>query len=277
MPVYRLEATIHQLPTIHLRFLGRCRLAAGEWRMERAVDLRWSFYWNCQEGAWVQPIGLDRRIPLPARQLVIIPARCAFTSACEQDLDHFFGHFDIDDAADLDHRLSLLPQVLPQDPTADAPFHRWEGLSGTPGLELHLALTGRLLGAIASVMAPAPEAPEDPVLRRQLQPALDRIRWNYPENLGHGDLAAACGMTVPTFTRKYRALTGTTAMRALRRRRVERAARLVVDTDQDLDAIARLCGLGNASYLIRMFRSVLGTTPGAYRRGLPSRLLAGTS
>jgi AraC-like DNA-binding protein len=54
-------------------------------------------------------------------------------------------------------------------------------------------------------------------------------------------------------------------------------ARLVVDTDQDLDAIARLCGLGNASYLIRMFRSVLGTTPGAYRRGLPSRLLAESS
>ena len=58
---------------------------------------------------------------------------------------------------------------------------------------------------------------------------------------------------------------GHSAGEEVKRMRITKAKRLLRTTDLKLDAVAVQCGLCHSSYLIRMFRSVTGVTPHAFR------------
>jgi transcriptional regulator GlxA family with amidase domain len=79
-------------------------------------------------------------------------------------------------------------------------------------------------------------------------------------------LAALRGLGDDAFTRRFRAALGATPAQYLRRLRVQEAARLLLDGDQELATVARACGLGNPAYLSRVFRAVTGMAPAAWRR-----------
>ncbi len=89
--------------------------------------------------------------------------------------------------------------------------------------------------------------------------------------LALADLAAAVGLSPFHFLRRYRSLAGCTPMAVLRQRRVEAARHLVATTDLPLAEIARRVGLAGAPHLTRLFRQILGTTPGGIRRSLYRR------
>ncbi len=69
-----------------------------------------------------------------------------------------------------------------------------------------------------------------------------------------------------TFARRFVAETGTTPHHWLTTQRIAQAQRLLETTDQDVEAIARNCGFGNAATLRHHFTRRLGTTPTRYRR-----------
>ncbi|MCI9361893.1 MAG: AraC family transcriptional regulator [Hungatella sp.] len=48
--------------------------------------------------------------------------------------------------------------------------------------------------------------------------------------------------------------------------RVEKAKRLLSETDGDMELVAQQSGFSSSSYFIRVFRQVLGMTPGQYRK-----------
>jgi AraC-like DNA-binding protein len=50
------------------------------------------------------------------------------------------------------------------------------------------------------------------------------------------------------------------------RRRVERAKEMMVTTDQPLTAIASRCGFADQSHFGRVFRRLVGPSPGDWRR-----------
>ena len=52
----------------------------------------------------------------------------------------------------------------------------------------------------------------------------------------------------------------------INRKRVEKAQRLLLNTEDTLDSIARKTGLGNWTYLSRIFKKYVGVTPGQYRK-----------
>jgi transcriptional regulator GlxA family with amidase domain len=79
-------------------------------------------------------------------------------------------------------------------------------------------------------------------------------------------------MSRRTFDRQFRSVAGMSAMQWLRHQRVLLAQRLLEESDQPIDAIARQAGFANGIALRRHFHRHLGVSPLRYRLNARSAL-----
>ena len=86
------------------------------------------------------------------------------------------------------------------------------------------------------------------------------------EKIGVKDFAAVTRLGRSHFARAFRATVGQAPHAYLVRRRIERAQQLILMTDKPLAEIALDCGLTDQPHLTRLFRRVVGMSPGAWRR-----------
>ncbi|MFG1923659.1 GlxA family transcriptional regulator [Cryptosporangium sp. NPDC048952] len=86
------------------------------------------------------------------------------------------------------------------------------------------------------------------------------------EPLDLAKMAAHAGMSVRTFTRRFRQETGQAPGTWLTAHRIERARHLLEETDLSVDRIAHRAGFGTTASLRSHFATSVGTSPGAYRR-----------
>ncbi|MER5743514.1 GlxA family transcriptional regulator [Streptomyces sp. NPDC002225] len=84
-------------------------------------------------------------------------------------------------------------------------------------------------------------------------------------------LAARARLSPRHFARAFRDETGLTPGRYVDRVRLEQARRLLTDTTDGVEGIARACGYGTPEAMRRAFVKVLDTTPTAYRRNFRTR------
>jgi transcriptional regulator GlxA family with amidase domain len=90
-------------------------------------------------------------------------------------------------------------------------------------------------------------------------------------NLGHEDLsveilAEKAGMSARNFSRVYKQKTGRTPAKAVEIFRLEAARRLLENSNQNVDQIARSCGFGDEERMRGSFNRSLGVAPRDYRR-----------
>lgn len=89
-------------------------------------------------------------------------------------------------------------------------------------------------------------------------------------DIGHpwrvSELAALAGLSSSQLERLCRRTLGIPPRKVLQRLRLEHAVRLITGTDLTLGSIAAECGFYDQASFTRQFRSVLGLTPGSYRR-----------
>jgi transcriptional regulator GlxA family with amidase domain len=111
---------------------------------------------------------------------------------------------------------------------------------------------------------------------------LEWILDHLDEPLTVGDLAKRAHMSVRTFARHFRAVTGSTPHQWVLRQRVMHAQVMLETTEEPVERIAHACGFGAASALRLHFQRVLGTSPQSYRRtfrrgaaGAPAGAIAG--
>ena len=93
----------------------------------------------------------------------------------------------------------------------------------------------------------------------------DWMAGNVSEAITIESLADRAAMSVRTFTRRFRAATGTAPIEWLIRLRVRRAQDLLETTDAPIDHVAHQAGFGASETLRHHFRRVVGTTPSAWR------------
>lgn len=68
------------------------------------------------------------------------------------------------------------------------------------------------------------------------------------------------------FNRLFCKYTGMTILKYVRKKRIEKACRLLVETNDTVEAICEEVGYGDLKYFYSLFRSVVGTTPGNFRK-----------
>ncbi|GAB2804276.1 GlxA family transcriptional regulator [Streptomyces daliensis] len=98
-----------------------------------------------------------------------------------------------------------------------------------------------------------------------LEPVLAWIEDNLGQDLTLEAMAARCGMSERTFSRRFREQTGTTPLQWLLRARVRRAQFLLETTEYGVERIATQAGFGSPTAFRERFKRVVGLTPQAYR------------
>lgn len=96
--------------------------------------------------------------------------------------------------------------------------------------------------------------------------ALVMIREHLDQPLRVRDLARQLGVARRTLESRFRAAIDRSPGEAIRRLRVEKAARLLLDTRLPLSRVAALCGYAEPRLLTAHFRQVHGMTPTVWRR-----------
>jgi transcriptional regulator GlxA family with amidase domain len=97
-------------------------------------------------------------------------------------------------------------------------------------------------------------------------PARAWVLAHLDEPASLADLASRAGMSVRTFTRRFREETGETAGSWLLRVRVDHARHLLETTDLPVDRVATQAGFGTSASLRQHLTSAVGMPPLAYRR-----------
>jgi AraC-like DNA-binding protein len=119
---------------------------------------------------------------------------------------------------------------------------------------------------VVSDLAKAVQRPTEARHDRSLERARTHIDRHYSEKLNRDAVARLAGFAPTYFSELFRRREGVTFEKYVRRLRVERAKHLLVSTKLELARVAELSGLGGKSYLVRVFKREVGTTPMAYRR-----------
>jgi transcriptional regulator GlxA family with amidase domain len=95
---------------------------------------------------------------------------------------------------------------------------------------------------------------------------MDSVRKRLHEAHDLDSLAAEARVSRRSFTRQFKALTGSTVLRWLLTERLHLAQQLLEQTDQPIDRIAELAGFRSVEVLRHHFRKTLRTTPVGWRR-----------
>ncbi len=101
---------------------------------------------------------------------------------------------------------------------------------------------------------------------RRLLRARDAMDRAYAQPLDVPALARIALVSEAHFIRTFRATFGETPHRYLQRRRVERAAFLLRETDRSVTEVCLDVGFASLGTFSRTFRAVVGESPTAYRR-----------
>jgi len=100
----------------------------------------------------------------------------------------------------------------------------------------------------------------------QLNPVAGFIESNLASTIRIQDLAAVTHLSTRQFSRAFRSTNGQSPYAHIMRRRVEYAQEVMLRTDRPLSQIALDCGLADQAHLTRLFRRLVGVSPGAWRR-----------
>lgn len=137
-------------------------------------------------------------------------------------------------------------------------------------------LLDRLMAGHGPPRAPVRLAPRGLVVREStdffavdhptVAAALAFISANSHRAIGPGDVAAAVGAETRTLQNYFRKAIRRPIATEIRRVRIERAKRELVQSDRPLALIARAAGFGTVQRLYEVFAREVGVAPGAYRR-----------
>lgn len=161
----------------------------------------------------------------------------------------------------------LVDPLLPKnDPAA----HRLFDALGrkTPGYEfIAISAFYQLFGRILAENRFTSSGPEIADSRQipKLKNALAYIRQHYNEPITLPDMAKAAGMSPKYFGAFFKKMTGKTPFDYLCAYRIEKAARMLKNTERNVTEVAYCCGFNDLSYFIKRFKQANGISPGAYK------------
>lgn len=105
------------------------------------------------------------------------------------------------------------------------------------------------------------------VLSRTLEArAKDMLLATLREEASIADIAEACNLSRSYFIKAFRQTVGTTPHRWLLEQRVQKAQDLLRTPARSITDVALLCGFADQAHMTRVFTSVVGVSPGAWRR-----------
>ena len=95
--------------------------------------------------------------------------------------------------------------------------------------------------------------------------AVTFVQGNYSKPISVEDMASAAGLSVYRFTHLFTGTLGSSPVEYLTKIRVEKAAEFLRKTSNSIEEVARSVGYSNGNYFCKVFKRLVGSTPGSYR------------
>jgi AraC-like DNA-binding protein len=108
-------------------------------------------------------------------------------------------------------------------------------------------------------------SPDAAARQRLVREVFDVIERRYRSPIGLSDVAKAVSRSAAHLTHTIREETGRTVLQWIIERRMREAERLLLDSDEPLQAIAAAVGYDSAGYFIRQFTRRHMLSPGVWR------------
>jgi AraC family transcriptional regulator len=144
-------------------------------------------------------------------------------------------------------------------------FHRHGRLDATYCSSMAMALTEYLANRTANSNRRKRPASHS-LTPRQIRDTYDRIDAWLDRAIMIADLATPLEISEGHFFRAFRGSTGVTPLQAISMRRMDKAARLLRETDLGVTEIAARCGVESPSYFAKLFRACKGQPPSHWRK-----------
>ena len=104
---------------------------------------------------------------------------------------------------------------------------------------------------------------------RRLLPAFDCLERNLTDGLiSIGDLARTVHVSEVQFRKLFRRVTGFSPARYIQSRRIERACRMLRDSNASVEEAALAAGFADSAFFCRVFKTWTKTTPTEYRKSV---------
>ena len=100
----------------------------------------------------------------------------------------------------------------------------------------------------------------------RIKSMLTFIHTHYDEPLGVAAIAASANISEREAYRCFRQVLGTTPTLYLLHHRIDRAARMLVETRMTVTQISLACGFSSPSYFCKAFHDLTGVSPRDFRR-----------
>lgn len=208
----------------------------------------------------VNVLFLPKRLPEPTDEVRRMPGWLAlFESEPKyRDAQGFAGH------------LRLPPEELERVTTLVRELEA-EAKRYAPGA---VALVEALFAQLVVRLARGYGAHASPAGRRLLavQKTIRHIEEKHAEAVELGVLAKKAGMSLSTFKRAFKAVTGTSPIDYLLQVRLARACHRLRDADTTVTEAALAAGFGDGNYFARQFRARMGCTPREWRERQAGRV-----
>jgi len=98
-----------------------------------------------------------------------------------------------------------------------------------------------------------------------LRKAENFIMENFTRKISLREISAVAGLSPPYFSTIFKEEMGENLSKYLNRLRVEKASRLLLDTEMSLSEIAACCCFEDQSWFSKIFKAYTGISPGKYR------------
>jgi AraC-like DNA-binding protein len=234
--------------------------ALGEgWNYRAVRSPFWRLYHNDAPGAALRVGG--RRLELTPDLAWLVPAGVTFDCVGAPGPRHLWIHFSPGVGSGRDW---IEPRAVGLTPPLKA-LVTWlrRCLAGSPPEAWTAGQVGHaLLHAVFAACGPESARAAEPRLRALLL-AIERRLADPPEV---AEMAAMVHLSESRFARWFREERGESPAVYVRRRRVAEACRRLAFTDESVDQVAEALGFANRFHFSRVFKTVLGETPGAFKR-----------
>ena len=97
-------------------------------------------------------------------------------------------------------------------------------------------------------------------------PAIEYIKTHLDKKLTMSEMAELCRISQSYFSRMFTTTVGENFTNYVNRQKIQRAKKLLRDTDKSVTQISTELGYGDVSTFIRLFKRFEGTTPQVYRQ-----------
>jgi len=233
----------------------------SDWNFPAVFSPFWRLYYNRQRGHCV--LFGERDIELTPQYIMLIPPHRFFHCLGGNPVPTFWQAFSFTRRPHPEQDVPIL--LKPRDTELclirdlEALITADENWKPTDAIYRHSL-------ALLQVVLSRPELRWQPPVPEPMLRVRQHIETRIGTKLLAPELARRAGLSVATFNRSFKRHFGTTPARYVIEMRVREAARLLLQTEKTLDAIAEETGFSNRAYLSRMFRRVTGEAPAGFRR-----------